>query len=145
MILIITYDLKSNRDYTTLFEAVKSLGTWWHYMASTWLVSTDKSPEQVALDLHAYMDPQDSLLVDELGPAPKGYLPAQAWEWIVMQRKLEAERHERLERAKLLLMGAPRSSLSGALSPIPPPPSATEEIPPNPLLPRIPLRPPGKK
>lgn len=85
MILIVSYDLKTTRDYTGFFEALKQQGLWWHYLASTWLLSTDKSPEEVSHAVHPYMDSQDSLFVAEMGPRYQGYLPKQAWDWINAQ------------------------------------------------------------
>src|SRR5216684_7017209 len=92
MILIVSYDLKSARDYTAFYNALRSQGTWWHYLASTWLISTGKSPEEVANAVRPQMDLQDFLLVADPGPRYQGYLPPQAWDWINTQRKLEVER-----------------------------------------------------
>jgi|SRR5579864_4716711 len=85
MILFVSYDLKSNRDYTPLYEALKRQGTWWHYLASTWLLSTSKAPNEVAEAVHPYMDAHDFLFVAEMGSRYQGYLPQQAWEWISTQ------------------------------------------------------------
>jgi hypothetical protein len=82
MILIFTYDLKGKRDYTPFYEAIKQQGVWWHYLASTWLISTSKDAEAVALAVRPYMDNQDFLLVAPMGTPYNGWLPAQAWEWI---------------------------------------------------------------
>jgi hypothetical protein len=76
-------------------------------MASTWLVSTDKSSEDVATALHAFMDPQDFLLVAELSARYSGYLPQQAWDWITEQRRLETER---AEKAKAWMLHAARGA-----------------------------------
>jgi hypothetical protein len=87
MILIVSYDLKSARDYTTFYESLKAQGSWWHYLASTWLISTDKSPAQVAEAVRPYIEPTDFLLVTEMGKTYQGYLPKPAWDWIEEHKK----------------------------------------------------------
>ncbi len=81
-ILIITYDLKSVKDYTPFYDALKDQGPWWHYMASTWLIDTTKNPQQVWEALHPHMDQRDFILVSDLGPRRQGWLPKKAWDWI---------------------------------------------------------------
>jgi hypothetical protein len=82
MILIITYDLRSPQDYHNFYEVVKQQGKWWHYMASTWLLSTQKTPQEVVDAVLPHMDTQDFLLVCELSNKYQGRLPKPAWEWI---------------------------------------------------------------
>jgi hypothetical protein len=87
MILIVTYDLRSPKDYHDLYEVVKLQGKWWHYMASTWLLSTTKEPQQVVDAMLPHMDPMDLLFVCELTPKFQGRLPQQAWDWINTELK----------------------------------------------------------
>lgn len=48
MIVLITYDLKQpGRNYTDLYEAIKSLGDWQHPLESTWFVYV---PDNTNLD-----------------------------------------------------------------------------------------------
>jgi hypothetical protein len=82
MILIVTYDLKTPRDYHDFYEAVKNQGRWWRYMASSWILATDKTPQQVCDAIQQFIDPQDSLLVCELKGNYQGRLPKQAWDWL---------------------------------------------------------------
>ena len=82
MILIVTYDLRSPKDYHEFYEAVKKQGKWWHYMASTWLLSTQKTPQEVVDAILPHMDVQDLLFVCELSAKYQGRLPKPAWEWI---------------------------------------------------------------
>jgi hypothetical protein len=82
MILIVTYDLRSPKDYHEFYEAVKLQGKWWHYMASTWLLSTTKTPQEVVDAIFPHMDPQDLLFVCELTNKYQGRLPKVAWDWI---------------------------------------------------------------
>jgi len=81
-ILIVTYDLRSPKDYHDFYEVVKQQGKWWHYMASTWLLSTHKTPQEVADAIFPYMDSQDLLFVGDLGTRYQGRLPKPAWDWI---------------------------------------------------------------
>lgn len=122
MILIITYDLKSPRDYTPLYNAIQSLGPWSHYIASTWLVSTEKSPTEAATALRPYMDSQDGLLISEVGGTYAGYLPQPAWEWIAahkaddeITRRVEELRRALRARAPGLAPAPPEQTLPGVL------------------------------
>jgi hypothetical protein len=83
MILIITYDLKTpGRKYSPLYETIKAQGRWWHYLKSTWLIDTQKTPEQVAEAINPYLGEDDNLLVAEMGTNYQGWLPSKAWDWI---------------------------------------------------------------
>jgi hypothetical protein len=85
MVIIITYDLRTPKDYHDFYEAIKSQadsGKWWHYMTSTWLLSTTRSPQQVADAVQPYLDAQDFLFVCELTSNYQGRLPKPAWDWI---------------------------------------------------------------
>jgi hypothetical protein len=85
MVIIITYDLRTPKDYHDFFEAIKAqgqAGKWWHYMASTWLLSTTKTPQQIVDAIGQYLDQQDSLFVCEITANYQGRLPKAAWDWI---------------------------------------------------------------
>ena len=46
MIVLITYDLKQpGRNYTPLYETIKSLGEWQHPLESTWFVQIDEETD----------------------------------------------------------------------------------------------------
>lgn len=122
MILIVTYDLKSPNDYHNFYEAVKQQGKWWHYMASTWLLSTQKTPQEVVDAVLPHMDIQDLLLVCELSNKYQGRLPKPAWEWI--QQELPEYNFANLAALSSLL-GAP----GGSLIPGSPPPSSGVTLP----------------
>lgn len=63
----ITYDLhRPGQDYARLFEALKSYGTYYHYMDSAWLVSTTSSAKQVRDHLKKHIDGNDTLFVARL-------------------------------------------------------------------------------
>ncbi|MCX6844782.1 MAG: hypothetical protein NTX53_21170 [candidate division WOR-3 bacterium] len=83
MVLLITYDLKQpGRNYDALYEAIKTLGQWWHFLDSTWLVQTAMTPDQVAARLRLHMDANDYLLVVKVTRPYQGWLPKDAWEWV---------------------------------------------------------------
>lgn len=79
----ISYDLNQpGQKYQSLYEAIKSCGTWWHYLDSTWLLSTNKSAAQVSARLREELDKNDSLLVIKVTDEYSGWLPEKAWDWI---------------------------------------------------------------
>lgn len=85
MIIFISYDLKKpDRDYKSLYTAIKNCGsTWWHYLESVWLINTDLAPNEVFDKIHSSMDNNDSLLISEFNADNySGWLPSNAWEWI---------------------------------------------------------------
>ena len=88
-LLLITYDLKvPGRDYKSLYEAIKGASGWWHYLESTWVVSTQES-QQVWVDrLNGLIDNNDRLLVvDITGRSGNGWLPQDAWQWLANHNK----------------------------------------------------------
>ena len=85
MLILISYDLKQpDRDYATLYEAIKSTSNaWWHYLESVWLVDTQLEPEDCYRIIRTTIDENDSLfIVDITGQKNQGWLPSKAWEWI---------------------------------------------------------------
>lgn len=83
MILIVNYDLKGPKgSYKQLYEALRSEDGWWHYLRSTWLVATNKTPAQLFDELQPYIRPPDRLLISVLSRERRGWLPRKAWSWI---------------------------------------------------------------
>lgn len=64
---IISYDLKNQRDYEALYEAIKSYGTWAHILESTWAVVTDQKASEIRDHLREHTDEDDALLVVKSG------------------------------------------------------------------------------
>lgn len=88
MIYAVNYDLKQpGRDYTGLYEAIKSCGTWWHFLGSTWLVDTAFDAAAIFARLRPHIDANDYVLVICVSRDKAGWLPKEAWEWI-NQRQL---------------------------------------------------------
>jgi hypothetical protein len=83
MVYLITYDLnKTGQNYNGLYEAIKKLGSWWHYLDSNWLVETDFNAAQISNLLNAQIDQNDSLLVIRVLKDYNGWLTQDAWDWI---------------------------------------------------------------
>ena len=73
-VYLVGYDLnKPGQDYSDLFEAIKSYGTWWHHLDSTWIIVTDETAVQVRDYLRQYIDDNDELLVVTIGPPAAWY------------------------------------------------------------------------
>ena len=85
MIYLISYDLikSAERDYTPVYEAIKSIGHWWHYLESSWIVDTDRDVNYVVDTIHAEMRQGDRLFVVQIdNQSRNGWLPKDAWDWI---------------------------------------------------------------
>ena len=84
MLYLVTYDLhRPGQNYSSLFDAIKSIGEWWHYLESVWLVKTSWNAAQVGEVLRKHIDENDRLLiVDITGDATNGWLEQKAWDWI---------------------------------------------------------------
>ncbi|MFZ2309990.1 MAG: hypothetical protein WAW11_00410 [Patescibacteria group bacterium] len=83
MVYLITYDLnKTGQDYSGLYEAIKSIGDWWHYLDSNWLVRTDFNVTQISSILNKKIDQNDQLLIIRVMKDYDGWLPRDAWNWL---------------------------------------------------------------
>ena len=88
-ILIVTYDLKGpSALYSALFTYLKSHEGWNHYLASTWMIDTRKSPEEVVDEMRPHIQKGDRYLVTRLERPYQGLLPRKSWEWIKRHREL---------------------------------------------------------
>lgn len=66
-VYIIGYDLnKAGQDYESLYEQIKKLGMWWHYLDSTWIVKCEMTAVEIRDRLSSYMDKNDLLFVARL-------------------------------------------------------------------------------
>jgi hypothetical protein len=126
MILIITYDLKTPKDYHDFYEAIKAQATegkWWHYMASTWLLSTTKAPRDVVEAIRPFIDGQDFLFVCEITANYQGWLPKPAWDWLQTELPLRNFMLDALQAlSKQASLPPPPNPFLDALSKLPPPP-----------------------
>lgn len=82
MLCLITYDLKLERDYSKLYEAIKNLGVCWRHLRSVWIVKSTYDPKTIANYLRKFIDEDDKLfVVDITGKEKDGWLDKQAWDW----------------------------------------------------------------
>lgn len=64
MVYCISYDLrKSGRNYESLYEVIKSYGTWWHQTGSVWFVVTSDTAANIRDRLNEQIDSNDKLFV----------------------------------------------------------------------------------
>ena len=83
MILLISYDLSNaDRNYGSLYKAIKSADAWWHYLDSTWMINTDDGPDVWQKRLRRHIDKDDGLLIIEVCENYQGWLPDKAWDWL---------------------------------------------------------------
>jgi hypothetical protein len=79
----VSYDLKvPGKNYGPLYEELKKSPNWWHYLDSTWLISTRETAAQLAARLRRHIDGNDYVLVIEVRNNSDGWLPKEAWDWI---------------------------------------------------------------
>lgn len=81
---LITYDLKNKiRNYDSLYLAIRSLGPWWHYLDSTWIIKTNMNSTQIWNYLASHITTMDRLLIIKIDSSDKwGWLPQDAWNWL---------------------------------------------------------------
>lgn len=82
-ILLVTYGLKGpSTQYGAFYDALKKEQSWWHYLPSTWLIATRKSPKELFHELQPHLGEGDHLLVVRFSEDHWGWLPRKAWDWI---------------------------------------------------------------
>ena len=82
-VLLVTYDLRTpSHDYSPFYEALKQQGTWWHYIPSTWLIATTKTPKELHSAVVSHITTSDPLLVVAVKRPYWGFLTKEAWDWI---------------------------------------------------------------
>jgi hypothetical protein len=82
---LITYDLKNKgiRSYDSLYTAIKSVGNWWHYLDSTWIVRSNNNSQEIYQSLAPHLLRNDFILVVKIDNSDKwGWLPLDAWNWL---------------------------------------------------------------
>jgi hypothetical protein len=84
MILLVTYDLKkTGKDYTSLYNILKTAPNWWHFMDSTWILQTIESVEVWNNKIKTVIDQNDLVLIVDITKRPRqGWLTKEAWDWI---------------------------------------------------------------
>lgn len=83
--VLIAYDLKRpGRNYSELYDKIKSFGDWMHPMESVWVihVKDETTLKDVREGLKEKMDNNDSILVVDISNAAySGWLSTSFWEW----------------------------------------------------------------
>ncbi len=65
---IISYDLrKPDRDYESLYQAIRAYGTYAHIQQSVWAIVTEHNATQIRDRLSLYMDQNDRIFVVKSG------------------------------------------------------------------------------
>ncbi len=87
-LLLVSYDLKvPGKDYAKLYETLKRAPSWWHYLESTWILSTPEPVNTWSERIRATLDENDSfLVVDITNKQHNGWLAKKAWDWITEQQ-----------------------------------------------------------
>jgi hypothetical protein len=79
---LITYDFKNEEIPKSFFETLQHLGSWWHFINGSWLVSTELDAGAIQDRLADHLDENVNLLIVEAGREMSGWLPKNAWDWI---------------------------------------------------------------
>ena len=85
MIVLITYDLKQpGRNYTPLYEVIKSMGEWQHPLESVWFVQMNDNTnlDDVVNVLKQNADKNDLFFAVRITAKYQGWLPTSFWTWI---------------------------------------------------------------
>lgn len=84
-VLCVSYDLHeaSENDYKSLIEHLKTYGTWWHHLESTWFIETERSVTEVLKSCKPHIPKDGSIIVFELGNrwAASGFKD-RAYKWL---------------------------------------------------------------
>lgn len=79
----VSYDLnKAGQNYNALYEELKKSPGYCHPLASTWLVSTSETAQQLSDRLRKHLDNNDHILVIGVTKDYAGWLPKSNWEWL---------------------------------------------------------------
>ena len=83
---LITYDLanKQIKSYENLYTALKSLGPWWHYLDSTWIIKTNINSKDIWNNLKDHINTNnDRILITKISDGDReGWLTKDAWDWL---------------------------------------------------------------
>ena len=80
----ISYDLRQpNRDYSNLYEAIKSFKLYIHPLESNWFIQSDWDAQDIYKKLRPCIDDNDLLLVIKVDKTDKqGWMVKSFWEWL---------------------------------------------------------------
>lgn len=79
----ISYDLnRPGQSYDALYQEIRSFGSTWHRLDSTWLVSTTLSANQMSERMKKHTDGNDRFLIIKVVNDYQGWLAKDAWDWL---------------------------------------------------------------
>ncbi len=83
MILLVSYDFTAQSIHLqeAFVERLKEQGEWCHCLRNTWLIDTEKAPNELFAALKENLSAVDRVLVTEIGEY-WGTLQPDAWKWI---------------------------------------------------------------
>ncbi|MDT8427242.1 MAG: hypothetical protein RQ757_00580 [Pseudomonadales bacterium] len=82
----VSYDLRKQRNYESLYERLQSYGTYCHALESTWVIASNQTAAQIRDQLSLVMDADDGLLVTRLqGEAAWLGLGQRITDWLKQQ------------------------------------------------------------
>jgi len=64
---IISFTLRKDKDYTPLYKAIKSYGTWARVLEFTWAVVTEQPAKEIRDYLKKFLDESDKIFVVRSG------------------------------------------------------------------------------
>jgi hypothetical protein len=112
LILIITSELGHPNDLKELDAGLQAFGPSIRFMNCSWLVSTDRTPQEVAEGLRRYVATEEFLFVAELSSRFAPYLPKRAANWIEKQRRQERDQAPNVYIIEKSSRSEPRNAVS---------------------------------
>ena len=80
---IISYDLISDKDYSSLYEAIRNYGSYAHILESVWIIKSSTSSTNIRDNLKSYIDSDDKIFVAKLsGESAWRNLSTEVSNWI---------------------------------------------------------------
>lgn len=82
---MITYDLRQpGRDYSTLYSAIKELGSWGRPAESVWIIQSNAKCSEIRDHLQKFIDYNDVLFVCTIGEDWASYnIPIKVSDWLL--------------------------------------------------------------
>lgn len=80
---IISYDLISDKDYSSLYSAIRDYRSFAHVLESVWIIKSSTSSAEIRDNLKSYIDSDDKLFVAKLtGESAWKNLSKEVSDWI---------------------------------------------------------------
>ena len=86
MVYLVAFNLRKRRHNYDMFFATLQVDNWFNFFDNAWLISTDKTGQQLADRLNMYITTEDYLLVIRVTADYHGWLPQEAWDWLKEER-----------------------------------------------------------